>query len=344
MSTQIQTCQSLECSFPSDLDLYSLDGLDFFTNNNLSFVLECPPGYYCPSFPVPWRVPPGYIVPIRVPPITGLSQDIPLRVRCCDNSFVSSKVTVRMISAPGPGGTVTGTITTSSSGATGTVQIVGSVPISVAQKAVKAIVQGVIAKMLIECAKLKAACDAEDQGRIFPPDNPRNPIPTPGSGRLRLSALSNTRGCVNGVFQANFSVLSRFSPVSFSLISGSLPLGLEIASVTPRSGKIHGTPTTGGSYSFYLLAQDPFRRQTQRLYTICIAEISPATLSDGSVGTPYSETLSTNACAVAPLSWQVSSGSLPAGLALNEETGVISGTPTTPGTYTFTILLQDEAT
>ena len=41
------------------------------------------------------------------------------------------------------------------------------------------------------------------------------------------------------------------------------------------------------------------------------------------------------------LSWSVAVGQLPAGLALNTSMGVISGTPTGPGTYSFTVLVTD---
>lgn len=40
-------------------------------------------------------------------------------------------------------------------------------------------------------------------------------------------------------------------------------------------------------------------------------------------------------------SWSVTAGQLPAGLALNLSTGVISGTPSGPGSYAFTILVAD---
>ena len=57
-------------------------------------------------------------------------------------------------------------------------------------------------------------------------------------------------------------------------------------------------------------------------------------LARGTVGTEYSVTLEANN---STSGWSVTSGSLPDGLSLNENTGVISGTPTTVATSTFTV-------
>src|SRR5690606_22871975 len=45
----------------------------------------------------------------------------------------------------------------------------------------------------------------------------------------------------------------------------------------------------------------------------------------------------------APLAFDVPAGGLPAGLALDPATGELSGTPTDPGTYTFTVVVADGA-
>ena len=61
--------------------------------------------------------------------------------------------------------------------------------------------------------------------------------------------------------------------------------------------------------------------------------ITTTTLSGGKVGEAYSQTLA--ATGAAAITWSIESGSLPAGLTLSGNT--ISGTPTTAGTFTFTV-------
>jgi hypothetical protein len=64
--------------------------------------------------------------------------------------------------------------------------------------------------------------------------------------------------------------------------------------------------------------------------------VSTTSLPAGAVGSAYSQSLSATG-AWGAYTWSVSSGSLPAGLSLNAQTGVISGTPTASGASTFTV-------
>lgn len=69
--------------------------------------------------------------------------------------------------------------------------------------------------------------------------------------------------------------------------------------------------------------------------------ISTATLSGATVGSAYSQTLAASG-GTTPYTWTRSAGSLPSGLTLTSA-GVISGTPTTTGTYSFTVMVTDSA-
>ena len=70
--------------------------------------------------------------------------------------------------------------------------------------------------------------------------------------------------------------------------------------------------------------------------------ITTSSLPNGTVGQPYSATLSASGGTL-PNSWSLTSGALPDGLALASSTGLISGTPTSPGTTNFTVQVTDQA-
>ncbi|MBR1603668.1 MAG: putative Ig domain-containing protein, partial [Synergistaceae bacterium] len=69
--------------------------------------------------------------------------------------------------------------------------------------------------------------------------------------------------------------------------------------------------------------------------------ITTSSLAAGTVGTAYSTTLT--ASGTTPITWSVSSGSLPTGLSLNASTGIISGTPSAAGTFSFTVTASNSA-
>ena len=69
--------------------------------------------------------------------------------------------------------------------------------------------------------------------------------------------------------------------------------------------------------------------------------ITTALLPGGTVGSAYSQTLI--ATGDTPITWSIESGSLPAGLSLEASTGIISGTPATVETASFTIKATNAA-
>jgi PKD repeat protein len=111
-----------------------------------------------------------------------------------------------------------------------------------------------------------------------------------------------------------------------------LPAGL---SVNTSTGLISGTPTTAGTYSVTISATNSSGTGSATL-TLTIKPpppvITSATTASGTVGIAFSyQITATNN----PTSFNATG--LPGGLTVNTTTGVISGTPTTAGTYTVTI-------
>ena len=136
------------------------------------------------------------------------------------------------------------------------------------------------------------------------------------------------------------------APITYSVGSGSIPAGLKLNSV----GTIIGTPSSSGTFTFTINATDfgtPPLTVASPSYTVTInpppaLSITSTAMANGIVGTAYSSAIASSG-GVPPLTWSVPPGTLPAGLELNTSSGLISGTPTTPGVTTFFPTVTDSA-
>jgi hypothetical protein len=154
-----------------------------------------------------------------------------------------------------------------------------------------------------------------------------------------LSPSTLLNGTAGTAYNQTLTASGGKSPYSFAVTSGSLPAGLALSS----SGLISGTPTLPGSFTFTITATDASGCTGMKSYTLTIncatITLSPATLPDGTVGATYNQTI-TASSGTAPYTFAVTSGALPPGITLSSA-GLLSGTPTSPGSFPFTVTATD---
>ncbi|MCC5091558.1 putative Ig domain-containing protein [Xanthomonas campestris] len=161
---------------------------------------------------------------------------------------------------------------------------------------------------------------------------------------LALPASNLPAGTAGQAYTAAISpATGGTAPYSYALTAGALPSGVVLDAAT---GALSGTPTVSGTFNFTLTVTDSTpspAAQANQSYTLSIAGAtlvpSQPTLPPAVRGTPYSQVLTATG-GVAPYTYSVASGTLPAGLTLASN-GVLSGTPTAEGSTSFTIAVAD---
>ena len=160
------------------------------------------------------------------------------------------------------------------------------------------------------------------------------------AGQLAITVSSLPMATVGTAYSYSIPASGGTPPYVWSMSSGTLPVGLTLSS----RGVISGTPTTAATTSFTVAIKDssatPLTATANFSLTVqtglSVTSLSPPA---GTVGVAYSTTLAATG-GVTPYAWSVASGNLPAGLSLSSA-GVISGTPTTSGSSTFTVQVAD---
>ncbi|UGQ35176.1 putative Ig domain-containing protein [Janthinobacterium sp. PLB04] len=166
-----------------------------------------------------------------------------------------------------------------------------------------------------------------------------------GTPIVTLTPASLANPTAEAAYTATLTAAGGTAPYTFSVSSGTLPVGLSLNAAT---GVLSGTTNVAGSVSITIKVTDsstgtgaPFSASNS--YTLSVAapviSVTPGTLPAATVATAYSQQLSA-AGGVAPYAYTVSSGNLPAGLTLNGS-GLLSGTPTAAGNFTVSVRAAD---
>lgn len=152
------------------------------------------------------------------------------------------------------------------------------------------------------------------------------------------------------LYARNLTFSGGTGPYTLTALSP-LPPGLALLTSTAvtsgtvgQTYQLAGAPLQSGTFSFALRAQDstsPTPNVGVRTMTLVVSGtsmLSPSVLFDGTVGVPYSQTLLASNENL-PTVWSGPSA-LPPGLLLSSD-GVLSGTPTSPGTFSINVVATD---
>ena len=163
---------------------------------------------------------------------------------------------------------------------------------------------------------------------------------------LTVSTTALPAGSEGITYLAGVDATGGTPPYTWSLAAGSLPPGLI---VQPTSGVISGTPTSQGTFTFAVGAQDSSPTKQTQTQPLAIAIGAPGPLAiatfsllDGTLNTPYNAKIVATG-GTPPYTWSIPAAGLPAGMSLNSSTGAISGTPSSTGTASFTVVVADSS-
>ncbi len=119
-----------------------------------------------------------------------------------------------------------------------------------------------------------------------------------------------------------------------------LPPGLSLSS----GGVLTGTPTTAGTYNGIVVTATNSAGSDFKTIAITIDPASgPPVITNAQLNrsvvtnVPFVAFTYTASGSQTGLTWTVTAGALPVGLTLDSNTGTVSGTPTVPATYSFTV-------
>jgi hypothetical protein len=134
--------------------------------------------------------------------------------------------------------------------------------------------------------------------------------------------------------------------VTWQITGGAVALGATLSDITATSVTFNAPASVNGAADATVTATSVVNPATAAAVTLIVLgkpQMNPVQLFPGNVNVPYAAPI-TVAGGLADFTWSQPSGTLPPGIILNGSSSsitAISGTPTTAGTYTFTVQASD---
>lgn len=157
---------------------------------------------------------------------------------------------------------------------------------------------------------------------------------------LTITTKGLPHGDIGAAYFQTLSAVGGAPPYSWSIIAGALPTGLNLS----NSGQITGTPTASGAFNCVVQVTDSAGAIANQALTITVntpLAIATTSLADGALSVAYNQGFTATGGEGA-YTWGFVSGILPPGITLSGA-GVLSGTPTATGSFTFTVKVTDLA-
>jgi hypothetical protein len=157
---------------------------------------------------------------------------------------------------------------------------------------------------------------------------------------VSISTASLASGTLGFAYSAPVAAAGGAPQYSWVISPGSLPLGLSIDSA---AGTIGGTPLVAGNFNVTVMVTDSGQETASKQFSLAVAappQIMPATPPDGAIGNNYSLQFSATG-GTRPYAWSLRSGTAPGGLTLDPASGLLGGTPTAAGSFTFAVQARD---
>lgn len=176
-------------------------------------------------------------------------------------------------------------------------------------------------------------------------DSDRSKASAPIGPDFQITTTSLPDATENSSYDATIATANGVGPYTWAVTGNSLPAGLSLG---VADGRVTGTPTTSGNFSFRVSVTDGTGDVSDKYVSLDVGGVPVEFLPgnpfpNGLVADAYTLDLLTKITGgTGPYTFTVVSGALPPGLTLLTN-GEVHGTPTTAGDYSLIVQVTSSA-